>query len=144
MMYELPSYFFSETSPHVSAVSGAVPLCIVLDSKKISDQKSLSLLAKILPAIQAELDLEKVERVLLDGVSRVSIHTIVEQIKSPKVLVLGISPATLGLNLSPNYLYQPYCFKGKQLVFTHTLELLDANISLKKILWRCIQLHLHT
>lgn len=101
--------------------------------KADNDVANMELLSKIMAALKFSLEADCQIFEVEDEVH------ISNQIKDyQKILIFGIEPAALGLNMN----YQPYkinYLEGRTIIFSHALSELKVDDKKKSVLWKALQ-----
>jgi hypothetical protein len=123
---------FFDLKPINSAFEKAKDVLIIMKMSDSSEQ-NMVFLSKILAALKLEIndcDILRIENATMVG-------KMLRDYK--KVLVFGIYPDILGLNIeiSP---YRVFYLEDSSILFAHGLQKLISEVELKNTLWKCLQL----
>lgn len=72
------------------------------------------------------------------AVAAVSVAQLRQHIEPKDILIFGIAPATVGLQIAPPQ-YLPLVWAEARWLFAHTLSDIEKNPNIKKALWLVIQ-----
>ncbi len=112
-------------------------LTVVLLKATESSDKDKELLSKMLGAVKRSMDDTTLITVSEEEQGQ-SIAGLFENHAIQQILVFGISPKDLGLNIKAR-LYQPQTMHDKQILFSHGLPAIIQKPEYKKPLWEALQ-----
>lgn len=72
------------------------------------------------------------------SVAAVGVSQLRQHIAPKDIILFGITPATVGLQISPPQ-YQPLAWAEARWLFAHSLKHIEENSNTKKALWAAIQ-----
>jgi hypothetical protein len=138
-MYSKRDFLFSipENSMLEQAKGGFAKRVFVAIQSEPAFPENINFLSKILTA--AGLNLEQDTMFAeLDPDPKTSFLPLVKEKQAECILVFGITPKQLGLNINCP-LYQPFDFYGTTFLFADSLSRLEPDKTLKAKLWQALQ-----
>lgn len=132
-------YSFEDTLQQPSDINGGTqyPLVIVFNKKeKELTSNEHALLSNILKACKVNMAQVMLINIQYDPINKLKL---IQQVYQPKYLIgFGVSRAMLGITISA----KPYTniqFLHCNMLFAHSLALIESDKQKKMLLWQCLQ-----
>lgn len=111
---------------------------VVLRSKEDESTAIDEMFHKMMAAIHIDIDKDVAIIRLEDSAEVLESVNWISKSMNQHVLVFGLSPAQIGLNI--NHLpYRPMRLYNSSILFCHTLEAIHFDVNLKKRLWKALK-----
>jgi hypothetical protein len=138
MFLEESVYWVSEQSLLDNA-SGkfAARILVIVNTEAGVGGQPIEFIEKVLTA--AKIELAKDTALLsIEKIEPIRLFPFPETKKPDKILVFGVEPAQLGLNINFQW-YQPFVFSGVTFLFSEKISLLEADRDRKMKLWNALK-----